>query len=54
MGRLVKSFLYGVKPLDGSTYVFVVIALLTVGILAALVPAWGASSLEPVKALRDE
>jgi ABC-type antimicrobial peptide transport system permease subunit len=54
MGRLVKSFLYGVKPLDGSTYVFVVISLLAVGLLAALVPAWGASSLEPVKALRDE
>jgi putative ABC transport system permease protein len=53
-GRLVESFLYGVKPMDGSTYVFVVIVLLVVGILAALVPAWGAASFEPVKALRDE
>jgi len=54
MGRLVKSFLYGVKPLDGRTYMFAAIALLVVGIVAALVPAWGASLLEPVKALRDE
>ena len=53
-GRLIKSFLYGVSPLDGGTYGFVVTALLAIGTLAALVPAWRASSVEPAKTLRDE
>jgi putative ABC transport system permease protein len=52
-GRLIKSFLYGVKPLDGGTYLFVAIALLTVGTLAGLLPAWRAASAEPMKALRE-
>ncbi|HZD94796.1 MAG TPA: ABC transporter permease, partial [Candidatus Sulfotelmatobacter sp.] len=34
--RLVKSFLYQVKPLDGVTYAGVIVILLVVGILAAL------------------
>jgi len=54
MGRLIKSFLYGVKPLDVSTYGLVVIALFTIGIGAALIPAWRAASFEPLNALRDE
>lgn len=53
-GGLMKSFLYGVEPLDGGTYVLVGIAILAVGTLAAVVPAWRAASFEPVKALRDE
>jgi len=53
-GGLMKSFLYQVKPLDGSTYVLVAIAILTVGTLAALVPAWRGASVQPVKTLRDE
>jgi putative ABC transport system permease protein len=53
MGELVKSFLYGVKPLDASTYVFVAVALVIVGILAALLPSWRAASSEPMKALRE-
>jgi predicted permease len=54
MGRLIKSFLYGVKPFDVITYAFVVFALLTVGIGAALLPAWRAASFEPLKSLREE
>lgn len=53
-GGLMKSFLYGVKPLDGSTYLLVAIAISVVGTLAALVPAWRGASVEPVKTLRDE
>jgi putative ABC transport system permease protein len=54
LGRLIKAFLYGVKPLDTSTYAVAVVALFMVGAGAALVPAWRAASCEPVKALRDE
>jgi ABC-type lipoprotein release transport system permease subunit len=53
-GRLVKSFLYEVKPLDGWTYASVVGILLLVGILAALIPARRAAAVEPIEALRDE
>lgn len=53
-GRLIRSFLYGVKPLDMSTYGLAVVALLMVGLGSALIPAWRAASYEPLKALRDE
>jgi ABC-type antimicrobial peptide transport system permease subunit len=53
-GRLVKTFLYGVKPMDAGTYVFVVLALFLVGAVAGVVPAWRAASLEPVQTLRDQ
>jgi putative ABC transport system permease protein len=53
-GRLVKSFLYNVKPLDAWTYAGVALLLLVVGSLAAFVPARRAASVEPVEALRDE
>jgi ABC-type antimicrobial peptide transport system permease subunit len=54
LGRIIKAFLYGVKPLDTGSYAFAVVALLLVGTVAALIPAWRAASFEPVKALRDE
>ena len=53
-GRLVKSYLYQVKPLDGWTYASVAILLLLVGTLAATIPARRAASVEPIEALRDE
>jgi putative ABC transport system permease protein len=53
-GKLVKGFLYGVKPLDISTYLAVMILLLTSGLVAALVPARRAAAVEPTRALRDE
>src|SRR6185437_8322720 len=38
-GRLIKGFLYEVKPLDASTYLTVAIALTAIGLIAALIPA---------------
>ena len=53
-GRLVKSFLYQVQPLDGWTYVGVAVLLIVVGTLAAVIPARRAAAVEPIEALRDE
>jgi ABC-type antimicrobial peptide transport system permease subunit len=53
-GKLVKSFLYQVQPLDGWTYIGVGVLLLVVGILAAIIPARRAAAVEPSEALRNE
>jgi len=53
-GRLVKSFLYQVQPLDPWTYVAVAMALVVIGLLSAFIPARRAASIQPMQALRDE
>jgi ABC-type antimicrobial peptide transport system permease subunit len=53
-GRLIKGFLYEVKPLDASTYFGVAVALTAIGLVAALIPARRAASIQPMQALRDE
>lgn len=53
-GRLVKSFLYQVQPLDGWTYAGVALLLIVVGALAAVIPARRAAAVQPIEALRDE
>lgn len=52
--QALKSFLYGVSPVDAATYLGVAIVLLAVGTLAALIPARRAASIEPTQALRAE
>lgn len=53
-GRLVKSFLYQVQPLDLWTYVAVAVSLCIIGLSAALIPARRAATIEPMQALRIE
>jgi len=53
-GRLVKSFLFEVHPLDGWTYALVAVLLAAVGLLAALIPARRAASIQPMQALRED
>jgi predicted permease len=53
-GRLIKGFLYHVQPLDLWTYLFAVLLLTCVGLIATLIPARRASSIEPMRALRAE
>ena len=53
-GRLIKGFLYNVKPLDTWTYIAVALALAFIGLLAAFLPARRAATIEPMQALRDE
>ncbi|MBS1804099.1 MAG: ABC transporter permease [Acidobacteria bacterium] len=53
-GRLIKGFLYEVKPLDASTYAAVAVVLTAIGLVAALIPARRAATIQPMQALRDE
>jgi putative ABC transport system permease protein len=52
--RLIRSFLYRVRPLDAWTYIAVLLALPIIGLIAALVPAFKAASIQPMQALREE
>ncbi len=49
-----SSFLFGVTATDVPTYAGVALALLAIGVGAALVPAWRATRLDPVTALHAE
>ena len=53
-GQLVKSFLYDVKPVDLETYFGVAFLLFIVGSIASFIPAYTASTIEPMEALREE
>ena len=54
LGQLVTSLLYGVSAHDPLTIGIAVLVLATVGVLASAVPAWRASRLDPMEALRAE
>ncbi len=52
--RLIESMLYGTKPLDPAIFAGVAATLLVVAALACLFPAWRASRIDPMQALRTE
>jgi len=52
--RLVKSFLYGLTANDPVTIVGAAVTLAAVALAAGALPAWRASRVEPIAALRDE
>ena len=52
--RLIRSMLYNTEPLDPAVFVAVTITLLAVAGFACLIPAWRASRLDPMQALRTE
>jgi predicted permease len=52
--RLIQSMLYGTRPLDPAIFAAVAATLLVVAVLACLVPAWRASRIDPMQALRTE
>jgi len=49
-----KSLLYGLKPRDPLAMVLAIVALSAVATLASFLPAYRASRLDPLKALRYE
>jgi predicted permease len=52
--KLIESMLFGTRPFDPAVFVTVSATLLAVAALACMVPAWRASRLDPMQALRME
>jgi putative ABC transport system permease protein len=50
--RLLRGLLYGVTPLDSAT--FAAVGLTAIAALASVLPAWRASRVNPVIALKSE
>jgi predicted permease len=53
-GRVMRDLLYDMKPLDPAVFATVAGTLLAVAAFACIVPAWRASRLDPMQALRSE
>jgi predicted permease len=52
--RVIASLLFGVSPTDMATFLVVPALLAGVAFAATVIPAWRASSVDPMVALRDE
>jgi putative ABC transport system permease protein len=52
LSRVLSNLLFGVSPRDPLTFALVVGVIVVVGVAASLTPAWRASRVEPVAALR--
>ena len=53
-GRLMTTLLFGVSPHDAVTLMGVSIAVVLIALLAAVVPAYRATRINPLQALRTE
>jgi putative ABC transport system permease protein len=50
---LIASLLYGVRPHDPAVFLMVPLLLLVVAIAASYIPAWRATKVNPIVALRE-
>jgi putative ABC transport system permease protein len=54
VARILKGLLYGVATLDSGTFALVALTLFASAVLASYLPAWRASRVDPLVALRYE
>ncbi len=54
LSRFIRSLLHGVVPTDPLTYLTLALGLFLVAFAASLIPAFGATRLNPVESLRGE
>jgi ABC-type antimicrobial peptide transport system permease subunit len=52
--HLVKGWLFGVSALDPATFIIMPLLILAVACCACVIPAWQASRINPMQALRAE
>jgi predicted permease len=52
--QLLRSMLYGTRPLDPAAFAGAAAMLVGVAVLACLIPAWRASRIDPIQVLRTE
>jgi predicted permease len=52
--RLISRMLYGVSATDPATFVVITLMLMTVALLACFIPAWRATQVDPLVALRND
>jgi ABC-type antimicrobial peptide transport system permease subunit len=53
LNRTLASLLFGVSPLDVSTYALALGAMTILGVIALMLPAWTAARVAPTVVLRD-
>jgi ABC-type antimicrobial peptide transport system permease subunit len=51
---LLGKFLLRVSPTDTATFVTTPVILLAVAVIACIVPAWRATKVDPMRALRED
>jgi putative ABC transport system permease protein len=54
LGRVLSGLIYGVKPTDPITFLAVAILLSVIALLASIIPAYRATKVDPMAALRYE
>jgi ABC-type antimicrobial peptide transport system permease subunit len=50
----VAPFLYGTAPADWWMYASAAFVLASVALIAGLIPAWRAATVDPIEALREQ
>jgi predicted permease len=54
LGRVMTTLLFGVGPRDAATFAIVALGVMGIAFVATLVPAYRATRIDPLKALRAE
>ena len=54
LSRFIQTMLFQVSPIDAASLIAVAALFLSVALVACFVPAWRASRIDPMAALRQE